>query len=59
MQKNDDDHITLEEVLTNIDSENIALQIDIEFDEWDIFNNLPKEILKKFKLILLNYICIY
>ena len=51
---NDDDHITLEEVLTDINCENIALQIDIEFDEWDIFNSLPKEILKKFKLIIIE-----
>ena len=53
-KKNDDDHITLEEVLTDINCENIALQIDIEFDEWDIFNSLPKEILKKFKLIIIE-----
>ena len=52
--KNDDDRITLEEILTDIDSENIALQIDIEFDEWEIFDNLPKEILKKFKLIIIE-----
>ena len=31
--KNDNEHITLEEILKDIDSENIALQIDIEFDE--------------------------
>ena len=36
--ENDDNNITLEEILSDIDSENIALQIDIEFDEWDIFN---------------------
>lgn len=52
--ENDDNNITLEEILSDIDSENIALQIDIEFDEWDIFNCLPEEILKKFKLIIIE-----
>ena len=52
--KNDDDNITLEEILTDIDSENIALQIDIEFDEWNIFDNLSEEILKKFKLTIIE-----
>ena len=44
--KNDNEYITLEEILKDIDSENIALQIDIEFDEWEIFDNLSTEILK-------------
>ena len=52
--KNDNEYITLEEILKDIDSENIALQIDIEFDEWEIFDNLSTEILKKFKLIIIE-----
>jgi len=52
--KNDNEHITLEELLKDIDSENIALQIDIEFDEWEIFDNLSIEILNKFKLIIIE-----
>ncbi len=51
---NDQNHITLEELLKNIESENIALQIDIEYDEWEVFESIPKEILKKFKLIIVE-----
>jgi hypothetical protein len=55
----DDKNITLSEWLNTVNIEenenNLMLQMDIEGNEWDILDNIELSLLKKFKIIVIEF----